>query len=153
MRKLVVVLCSILFLISTPVFASNENEIIYMQEEVNKLIENIESQRLDQNTINSFIYSMFVIIAISMIFENFVRSYREKIRIAKKEKLPIKEAYIKLLITYAVHIAITVILSIICYYALNITKIYIWFLVLVTICIVEISPLFTINFLKKNKKE
>ena len=136
MRKLVVVLCSILFLISTPVFASNENEIIYMQEEGNKLIENIESQRLDQNTINSFIQSMFVIIAISMIFENFVRSYREKIRIAKKEKLAIKEAYIKLLITQAVHIAITVILSRICYCGLNITKIYISFLVLVTICIV-----------------
>lgn len=153
MKKKISLLCLILLLVPTFTFATSEKQLIQMQEETNRIIESIESQKLDPKTTNSFIYAMLAIVAISMIFEFFVRGYKDEIRNKKEQKESTKKIRIKLWITYGIHVLFTIIACLICRYALNITGIYVWFLAIVTIYIVEIAPLFTIHFRKKKKEE
>lgn len=131
---------------------STESELIQMQEETNKIIESIEAQKLDEGAINAFIYAIFIVVAISMILEIFVRSYKEQIRNKKDANEPVKNIRIKLLIIYGIHIAALIILWLVCTYALKFTGIYTWFLIAITVYIVEIAPLFTIRFKKKKDK-
>lgn len=153
MKKKISIVCFMLLLIlPNIVMATNENELIQMQEETNRIIESIESQKLEGSAINSFIYAIFIVVGISMIFEFFVRGYREEIRKKKEEGESAKEIRIKLLITYGIHILAVVIMWLICAFALKLTGIYIWFLGAITVYIVEISPLFTIHFRKKKKE-
>lgn len=123
----------------------SEQQAIQMQEEASKMIESIESQKLDQAHTISFVYALFVIVGISMVFENFVRSYREEKRKKKEAGEQVGEVRKKLLITYGIHILLIALMWLICSLLLNITSPYIWFLTAVTVYIVEIGPLFTIH--------
>lgn len=132
---------------------ANQNELIQMQEETNRIIESIESQRLDTNATGTFIYCLFIIVAVSMIFEYFVRAFKEDIRNKKQEGKSPNDIRVKLLITYGIHIASIIILWIVSLNLLNFTSIYTWFLVIITVYIVEIAPLFTIHLKKKEENK
>ena len=130
----------------------SEEKLIEMQEETNKLVESIESQKLDENAVQSFIYTLFIIVAISMIFEYFVKKYREEKRKKKKAGEPLKETRGKLLIIYGVHILTLLLTWIICEDVLKFTNIYTVVLIAIPVYIVEIAPLFVWH-LNLNKKE
>lgn len=132
---------------------TTQSQLIQMQEEANRIVESIESQKLDANSATAFIYTLFIIVGISMIFENFVRSYREQKREKKNKEEPIKELRIKLLITYVIHLAFIIVLWLVCQNLIKLTSPYIWFLTAVTLYMVEIGPLFTIHFKKRTKAE
>ena len=130
----------------------SEAQLLEMQEETNKIVESLESQKLEGSVAASFIYALFVIVAISMIFEYFVKKYRKEKRDKKKAGEPLREIRGKLLITYGVHIFVLLITWIICSDVLQITDVYSGFLIVVAVYIVEIAPLFTIH-LNLNEKE
>ena len=130
----------------------SEEQAAQMQEEANKIIESIESQKLDQSHSISFVYSLFIIVGISMIFENFVRSYKEEKRKKKELGEPLGDIRKKLLIVYGIHILVISLMWLICGLLLKITSPYIWFLTIVTVYIVEIGPMFTLH-LKMKKEE
>ena len=153
MKQKICLLCLLLLLIPQYVFAMAENQLMQIQEETNRIVQSIESQKIDGQTANSFVYALLAIVAISMIFELFVRNYKREIYEKKDIKEPTKQIRIKLWITYGIHLTILTIFCMICRYLFNITNIYVWFLVVVSIYIVEIAPLFTIHFRKKRDKE
>lgn len=154
MKKKIGILCFLILLIlPSIVMATSENELLKLQEETNQIMQSIQEQKLDESGINAFIYAIFIVVAISMIFEFFVRGYREEVRRRKQEEIPAKEIRIKLLIVYIIHLFVIGALWLICNYALKFTGIYIWFLIAITVYIVEISPLFTIHFRKRKKEE
>ena len=131
-----------------------ENQIIQMQEETNRIIESIESQKMDSNTANLFIYVLLITVAISMIFEYFVREYRKKKKEKKQNGESTNEIVTKLFITYSIHIITLVILWLICLYLMKFTILYVCCLIAISIYIVGISPLFTFYFKsKKNEKD
>ncbi len=114
-----------------------------MEEETRQIVENIQSQKLDEKGLNVFIYAIFIVIIISMIFESLVKSNREKLREVKDNKEianPIKK---KLLIIYSAHLATIAVLWFIYSIFAKLPGIYIWFLIVVTVYIVDIAPLFT----------
>lgn len=153
MKKIGILFLIILFLIPNSIFATSENELLQMQEEANEIIEEIESQKLEESAVNTFVYLIFIVVAVSMLFEFFVRGYREELKRIKENGEPTKEIRIKLLIIYCIHIVAIVILWLINNYLLNITGIYAWFLIAITLYIVEIAPLFTIRIKKRKKEE
>ena len=132
---------------------ASQNELIQMQEETNRIVESIESQRLDAQSTASFIYALFAVVAISMIFENFVRGYREEKRNKKQAGESVKDIRVKLLATYGIHIVVIIILWAVCKFLLNLTIPYIGFLIAITVYIVEIGPLFAIHLKFKKDKE
>ncbi len=132
----------------------SQEQAIQLQEEANKIVQEIESQKLDDNGVQVFIWALFAIVAISMIFESFVKGYKEIIYDKKKAKESRKEPRKKLLITYGIHILFLVISWVICTFALKLTTPYVFFLLLVSFFMVEIAPLFTIHIrLKKEVKD
>lgn len=133
----------------------SEIQAIQMQQETNKIISDIESQKLDSSGTAVFIYALFAIVAISMVFENFVRNYRKLKHDKKKEGEPVTEYRKKLLITYGIHIVVIILFYIICRFLLKLTTPYIGFLIAITVYIVEISPLFAvyIRFKKEEDKK
>ena len=130
----------------------SEIQTIQMQQETNKIISDIESQKLDSSGTAAFIYALFAIVAISMAFENFVRNYRKQKHDKKKAGEPIGEYRKKLLIAYGIHIVVVLLFWVICKFALKLTTPYIGFLIALTVYIVEISPLFAI-YIKFKKEE
>ncbi len=68
----------------------SEQQAIQMQEEANRIVESIESQRLDKPHSISFVYALFVVVGISMVFENFVRGYKEQKRKKKEAGEPVR---------------------------------------------------------------
>lgn len=153
MKKKISILFLILMLIIPSFVMATEADIIRMQEETNRIIESIESQKLSEEANNAFIYAIFIVVAVSMIFENFVRKYKDDIKNKKENEESAKDIRIKLMITYLIHMLLIAILWVICTYVLKITGIYIWFLIIITVYVVEISPLFTIKLKKKKKEE
>ncbi len=131
----------------------SESQAIQMQEEANKIMSEIESQKLDSNGVASFIYSFFIIIAISMIFEGFVRSYKESKWKKKKNEEPTEEFTKKLWIVYGIHLIALILMYVICTYLVGITTPYVIFLLCVSIYIVEIAPKFTLHFNFDKKEE
>lgn len=123
----------------------SEEQLIEMQEETNRIVESIESQKLKGNEASSFVYALFVIVAISMIFEYFVKKYREEKRNKKKAGESLREVRGKLLITYGIHLFTLLITWIVCYNVLGIPNVYTGFLVAIAVYIVEIAPLFTLH--------
>ena len=133
---------------------TSEAQAIQMQEETNRIIQEIESQKLSNDVANTFIYALFVIVAISMIFEEVVKSFKQKIHEKKKQGEKDTTSKKRLWITYLIHIPVLVLIWVICKYALGFTDPYVGFLIFVSIFMVEIAPLFTIyiNFKKEVKK-
>ncbi len=131
---------------------ASENELLQMQEETNRIVSEIQSQKLDEAGATRFIYALFILCGISMIFESFVRSYRAKKKEKKRAGEKTGDLTKKLLIVYGVHLLFVVLFCLICAYILGITGPYLWTLCLITVFMVEISPLFALN-LKLNKKE
>lgn len=152
-RKISILFLIVLLLIPNFIFATSENQLLQMQEEANEIIGEIESQKLEESAVNTFVYLIFIVVAVSMVFEFFVRGYKNEIKRRKENEESTKEVRIKLLITYCIHIVAIAILWLINNYLLNITGIYGWFLIAITIYIVEIAPLFAIDIKKKNKEE
>ena len=132
----------------------SESQTIQMQEEANKLMSEIESQKLDSNGVASFIYCLFIIVAISMIFESFVRNYKESKRQKRKSEEPTEEFTKKLWITYGIHLVVLILTYLICTYLVGLTTPYTIFLLSISIYIVEIAPKFTLHldFVKKEEK-
>ena len=131
----------------------NPEQMLEMKEEANKIKDTLETQKLDHDGINTFAYALFIIVAISMVFEFFVKSYREEKRNRKLAGKPNNDIKGKLLITYGVHVIVTVIIWLICENLLKLTGVYTGFLIAITIYIVEIAPLFTIHLNLKKKEE
>lgn len=133
----------------------SEQQAIMMQEETNRIVQDIESQKLDNDGTMAFIYALFVIVAISMVFESFVRSYRRQKHDKKKAGEPVKECRKKLLITYLIHIVVVLLFGVICNFLLKLTPPFTGFLIAVSIYIVEIAPLFAIyiNFKKEENNK
>ena len=148
MRKAVTVLITlVIMLTSSTIYASNiTNESEQMQEEANRILTSIESQVLDEKGNTTFVYTLFILIGISIIFEYFVRTYKEQIRTRKDNNEEYKSIRKKLWIVYGIHIIFTVIFSLIAKYAVHLTDIYVYFLALGTVYVVEIAPLFTLHF-------
>lgn len=148
MRKIVSVLVILVIMFtSSIVCASNvTNEAEQMQEEANKILTSIESQVLDEKGNTVFVYTLFILIGISMVFEYFVRTYKEQIRTRKDNNEEYKDIRKKLWIVYGTHIVFTIIFSLIVKFVIHLTDIYVYFLILGTIYVVEIAPLFTIHF-------
>ena len=131
-----------------------EAQAIQMQEETNRIVNEIESQKLDNQEISTFIYAFFIVVAISMVFEGFVKSYRESIHDKKKENKTVSTERKKLLIIYFAHILLTIIMWAICKFAIGLPTPYLGFLIGVTVYMVEIAPLFTVYIkLKKEVKD
>ena len=128
----------------------DQNEIIQMQEEI---IESIQSQKLDGPGAERFIYSLFIVCGISMIFENFIKSYRAKKKEKKRAGESTKELTKKIFIVYLIHLLFIALTCLICAYLVKITGPYIWTLCLISVSMVEIAPLFTIDLNFKRKKE
>ena len=55
----------------------------------------------------------------------------------------------KLFITYIVHVVAIILFWIISRYLLKLTSPYIWLLIIITVYIVEVAPIFTIHLKKK----
>ena len=132
---------------------TGKTEISRMEEQSRQIIEFIKSQKLDENQTASYIYTFFAVVAISMIFECIVRSLREQEQEKKMSGEPTKECVKKLLITYLVHVVMIIVVWFICQNLLKFPPIFIWFLILITVCFVEIFPLYTRTRKNKNKKQ
>ena len=148
MKKVVslLIILAIIFT-STTIYASNvTSEAEQMQEEANEMLTSIESQVLDEEGNTAFIYALFILIGISMIFEYFVRNYREEIRTRKDNNKEYKNIRKKLWIVYGIHIIFAIIFAFVVKFIVHLTDIYVYFLLLGTVYVVEIAPLFTFHF-------
>lgn len=153
MKIIISLICLILVsILPTYVKAVSENELVQMQEETNRILESIEEQRLDEEGTSAFVYTFFITVAIAMVFEVFVRSYRKELCDKKEAEGDTKDIRKKLLITYVIHLLTIGITLLICTYVLKFTQMYTWFLILITVYIVEIAPLFSIRFKKKKRR-
>ena len=132
----------------------SETQAIQMQEETNRIVQEIESQKLDNDAAASFIYALFAVVAISMVIESFVKNYKDKIYEKKRAGQKYSAERKKLWITYLIHIPVLLLIWCICSFLLNISSPYVGFLIIVSIFMVEIAPLFTIHLnFKKEIKE
>lgn len=149
MKKFVYILIIMVMLIisCTNVFATNEE--IQMQEQTNKILNDIKSQTMDSNGNIKFVYALFIVVGISMIFEYFVKEYRYEIR----ENKDCKKTKKKLWITYGIHAIFMIILTLVLKFIVKLTDVYVIFLVIATFYVVEFAPLFSFTFRKKKKEE
>lgn len=159
MKKLVSILIMlVILLVGNISLATNEilsnkltQEELEMQSQTNAILNSIESQVLDKEGNTRFVYALFAVVGISMIFEYLVRNYKTEIRKRKEEKEDYKEVRKKLWIVYGIHVAFMVILALIVKYALALTDIYVFFLIIVTFYVVEFAPLFSFSFWRKKR--
>lgn len=159
MKKLVSILIMlVILLVGNISLATNEilsnkqtQEELEMQSQTNAMLNSIESQVLDKEGNTRFVYALFVVVGISMIFEYLVRNYKTEIRKRKEEKEDYKELRKKLWIVYGIHVAFMIVLALIVKYALALTDIYVFFLIIVTFYVVEFAPLFSFSFWRKKR--
>lgn len=161
MKKLVSIFIMLVILLTGNIsLATNEilnnkimQEELQMQVQTNEILNSIESQALDKEANNRLVYTLFVVVGISMVFEYLVKNYKTEIRKRKEDDKEYKDIRKKLWIVYGIHIAFMLILALISKYALAFTDIYVFFLIIVTFYVVEFAPLFSFSFRKKKKEE
>ena len=126
-----------------------ENEFLYKTNEIAKDIDS-QTQTVEGNS--KLINTLFVVVGISMVFEYFVRKYRIEIKEFKENSKDYKPTRKKLLITYGIHIIFTFILALVVRFALNMSEVFMWGFVFITVYVVEIETLFNFTFKNKKKK-
>jgi len=124
-----------------------------MPENTNEILNTIGQQEITGEALNGFVYALFIVVGISMVFEYFVRNYKTEIRKRKEEEKDYKYVRRRLWLVYGIHFVFMVILGLITKFAMQLTDIYVIFLLIVTFYVVEFAPLFNFTFWKKKKEE
>lgn len=124
-----------------------------LQQETNEIINMLEEQKSNPQAINSLIVGLFVVVIISMIFENIVRGFKYAIKEKNQNDENTTELRKKLWITYGVHIVIILILFLICKYIVKMLDLYNMFFILVSVCMVEVGPFLQIRMKKKKRRD
>lgn len=152
LKSILLIIC-ILVLIPNFVHATNVNmlEKQYMQE-ANKILSVIEEQKNDTQMNNKFIVALFITVIISMIFENFVKYFKYDIKEKNENEEETRDVRKKLWLTYGIHFLGLFIMFIVCKYIVKLSDMYIYVLLIISICNVEIGPFLQIR-MGRNEKE
>ena len=150
--KNILLIACILILIPNFAHATNVNmlEEQYRQE-ANKILSVIEEQKKDTNMTNNLILSLFITVVISMVFENFVKIFKYDIKEKNENEEETKDIRKKLWITYGIHFLVLVIMLVIFKYIVKFNDMYVYLLLIISICNVEIGPFLQIRMGRKNK--
>ena len=138
----IIFICFLLSVICMPVAKATNLNVTAEEQRVeieSKMNEITESMQGGESNSNAYIYMVISTVAISMVFEYFVKKYKFQIREKKfNGEKPTKQRK-QLYAILGIHIVVMIILLIICKFALKLNDIFTGFIIFITIYIVWIG--------------
>ena len=124
-----------------------------MKQEANEIISIIEEQANNPEAINSLIVGLFVVVVISMLFENIVKGLKYEIKEKNQNDNDTTELRKKLWIVYGIHIIVMLIIFLVCKYVVKMINLYNIFFLIISVSMVEIGPFLQIRMKKKDRRK
>ena len=121
-----------------------------MESDFNAITQQMEYE--SANISENAIYAFLIVVAISMIFEHFVKEVKEEIRKKKDDGEDVKEARKRMYKILGIHAGVLLLGFIIFAFILKFSSMERWFLVGTSIYVVWISTI-RIRFFKRKKQK